>query len=34
MMKKLSGINNNQILDIALKKLKKYVMKMKNFVKI
>ena len=34
MMKKLSGINSNKILDIALMKQKKFVKKMKSFVKI
>jgi methylthioribose-1-phosphate isomerase len=34
MMNKLSGINSDQILNIALKKQKKYVMKTKSFVKI
>ena len=33
-MKKISGINSNQILEVTLNKLKKFVMKMKNFVKI
>ena len=34
MMKKLSGINSDQILDIALYEAKEYVMRMKSFVKI
>ena len=34
LMKKLSGINSDQILDMALKKLKEYAMKMLSFAKI
>ncbi len=34
MMKKLSGINTDKILDLALNEARRYVMKMKSFVKI
>ena len=34
MMKKLSGVNNNEVLKVALDEAKEFVMKMLNFVKI